>query len=121
VPEPVLFPRDWAIPLAWRSATSVIISAARGDHELADMPLDGGAPRTISRIPEGLLGLDEVHGVQLAAGLLPGAEVRDAGFAHRGPWPWWLRLLLAAGVLAAAVAARTVYRRRSGQAYTSNS
>ena len=81
---------------------------AEGDpdhHRLVDVPLDGGDPRWLSAVPTsgGQYGIGRF---QLAAGLLPALEVREAGDVDRGRWPLWLRLgaALTAGVVAAGAA-----------------
>jgi hypothetical protein len=77
-------------------------------HTVLDVPLDGSDPRRLSAIStsEGRYGVGQF---QLAAGLLPDLEVREAGDVDRGRWPLWLRLGVA---LAAGAAAAALVRRR---------
>jgi hypothetical protein len=68
-------------------------------ESIAQVPVGGGPVEVLATLQPG----DDhfIDDVQLATGLLDTAEVRDAG-VDRGPWPTWLRLMTAAGVLAAA-------------------
>ena len=63
---------------------------------MIDVPLDGGDPRRLSAVPTsgGAYGVGQF---QLASGLLPDLQVREAGDADRGRWPLWLRLAAALG------------------------
>jgi 2-keto-3-deoxy-6-phosphogluconate aldolase len=69
-----------------------------------DVPLDGGDPRRLSAVPTsgGRYGVGQF---QLAAGLLPDVQVREAGDVDRGRWPLWLRLGAALAVGGAAAGA----------------
>ncbi|GAA3202812.1 PD40 domain-containing protein [Dactylosporangium siamense] len=60
-------------------------------------------------------GSSSTYDLQAAAGLLPGARVAPAGAAERGPWPVWLRLAAAAGVLTVAGLVWLLWSRRSRQ------
>jgi hypothetical protein len=98
--------------LGWTAADRVAVLAPEpilggidpGEYRVLDVPLDGGEPRRLSALPTG----DGNYGVgnfQLAGGLLPELEVREAGDPDRGRRPLWLRLgtALAVGAGAAAV------------------
>jgi hypothetical protein len=110
--------------LGWTAADRVLVLVPDpvddvGDpdqHRLLDVPLDGAEPRQLSALPTS----DGNYGVsrfQVATGLLPGLEVREAGDPDRGRWPLWLRIGTAVAVGAgAAVAASLVVRRRRGGA-----
>jgi len=63
---------------------------------IVQVPVAGGPAEPLSTLQPG----DDhfIVDVQLATGLLPTVEVREAD-VDRGPWPVWLRLLVAAGAL----------------------
>jgi hypothetical protein len=91
------------------------IGDAGPDHyRVIDVPLDGGDPRRLSAVSTsgGRYGVGQF---QLAAGLLPDLQVREAGDVDRGRWPLWLRLAaaLAAGAVAAGIAGLVRRRLRS--------
>jgi dipeptidyl aminopeptidase/acylaminoacyl peptidase len=98
--------------LGWTAPdrVAVLVADPVGDagpdqHTVIDVPLDGGDPRRLSAVSTsgGRYGVGQF---QLAAGLLPDLQVREAGDVDRGRWPLWLRLAaaLAAGAVAAGVA-----------------
>jgi hypothetical protein len=109
VPEPIEFAQRDAVLLGWRSATTMLVGmddgSGRGPNLIAEVPVDGGDVRVVSRLTPGPDGT--VYDVQLATGLMADADIRDAGSPLRGPWPWQLRtgvataavLLLATGFL----------------------
>jgi hypothetical protein len=125
VPEPlargVVGP---GLVLGWTAADRVVALVPDpvddvGDpdqHRVVEVPLDGAEPRELSALPTG----DGNYGVgrfQLATGLLPDLEVREAGDPDRGRWPVWLRIGTALAVAAGAAAtASLVLRRRRGGA-----
>ncbi len=84
------------------------------EHRVIDVPLDGGEPRQLSALPTS----GAKYGVsrfQVATGLLPELEVREASDPDRGRWPLWLRLGTALAVAAgAAGTASLLVRRRTG-------
>jgi hypothetical protein len=85
------------------------------EHRVVDVPLAGGETRLLSAVPTS----DARYGVgrfQLASGLLPDLEVREAGAPDRGRWPLWLRLAaaLTVGGFAAGTASFVVRRRGGG-------
>lgn len=115
----------WDGLLGWTSEGEALFLDTPDDPETADthlywltaVPLDGGEPRRLSAVPGG--GSYGVGGFQLAAGLLPEAQVRDTDTVTRGLWPTGVRLGAAAACAAlAVVVAGTLVRRtpeRSGR------
>ncbi|MFI5910336.1 WD40 repeat domain-containing protein [Dactylosporangium sp. NPDC051541] len=94
---------DVARVLGWRDAGHLVVATAPGGHglELAEVTLAAGDRRVLSRFDPGMtceFGMQhcDVLDLQLATGLLAGLTVRAAGSPDRGPWPWPLRLLVAA-------------------------
>lgn len=96
---------DLRTVLGWRAADVLV---DRRDH-VAAVPLDGGPPQRLATVPQGD-GDQFVDRLQLATALLPNAQIRDAG-VDRGPWPWWLRLLIPIPVLVVAVILLTTWVR----------
>ncbi|WP_405117123.1 hypothetical protein OG559_26720 [Micromonospora sp. NBC_01405] len=91
--------------LGWRSAGSVIVATIDADDHtsLAEVRLDDGSRRTLSRFDTGStceLGMQICHtyDLHLATGLLPDLIVRSAGRPRRGPLP----MIVSAVVLGAA-------------------
>lgn len=83
--------------LGWRSPQSLVGTTEWSGGALTEYHLDGRAPEVISRFDTGrdcefwtqpCVAID----VQLATGLLAQSEIRDAGWAQRGPWPLWAYL-----------------------------
>lgn len=87
VPAPIRLPASQSVLLGWRSPTTMLVgmddATRQGMNMIAELQLDGGAPRTVSRVAvaEG----SRVSSIQLATGLVPGVEIRDAGPPLRGP------------------------------------
>ncbi|MBD8063294.1 TolB family protein [Oceanitalea stevensii] len=126
VPAPIPASRvGWDGVLGWTAEGEPLFLDGPDDPETADtdlywltaVPLDGGEPRPLSAVPGG--GNYGVGAFQLATGLLPGAEVRDADATARGLWPTGARLGAAvAGSAVAALATGAVgrWRRRAASA-----
>lgn len=100
--------------LGWRDAETMLIGYKEGDHfKIAELSIHGGEPRVLSRISDGPAGLARPGVVQLATDLVATADVRDVGWRpDRGPWPWWWRITVGLLVLAAALVAWRLLRRR---------
>ncbi|WBB64824.1 hypothetical protein [Micromonospora sp. WMMD812] len=105
-PTPV---RDVVQLLGWRSAASVVVATINtaGHTSLAEIQLDTGTRRTLSRFDTGHnceLGTQtcQVFDLHLATGLLPDLTVRSAGRPQRGPRPTLVTVVLGVVVLAAA-------------------
>jgi hypothetical protein len=113
VPAPIDVEGEWVYPVAWRSADSLLIfSAGSGDSLIVERPIGGGAGRTVSRLPNGLLSLGRVDRVQLAAELVPPAVIRKVGDPARGPWPTWWRVVLGVAVVTVGLLVVRWIRRR---------
>ena len=80
-------------------------------HRLVDVPLDGGDPWRLSSVPTSG-GAYGVGRFQVATGLLPDLQVREAGEVDHGRWPLWLRLGAAVTAGAGAAWAAGSVRRR---------
>jgi hypothetical protein len=93
---------------AFAAAEVLTVLAVDGVDEqtLSAVPLDGAGPRTLMRMTD--LGSYGVGRFQLASSAAGSLEVVDPDDVDRGPWPWALRVLLAAvaGLLSWAVARR---------------
>jgi hypothetical protein len=103
--------------LGWRASGTMLVGwddgTARGTNVIAEVPLDGDPPTTVSQFSLGEHGW--VTGLQLATGLVADAEIRGTGSPQRGPWSWQRRLAVAAAgvlvVVAGVVGWRLVRRR----------
>ncbi|MEU7751215.1 hypothetical protein [Micromonospora sp. NPDC049171] len=102
--------------LGWRSAGSVVVAATNdaGHASLAEVRLDSGNRRTMSRFDTGHsceLGTQpcQLFDLHLATGLLPDLTVRTAGRPRRGPWPTPVNAVLGVVVLGVAL---LLWRRR---------
>jgi hypothetical protein len=105
--------------LGWTAPhrVAVLVADPVGDpdpdqHRVIDVPLDGGDPRRLSAVPTSGGGYG-VGQFQLASGLLPDLQVREAGDVDRGRWPLWLRLAAALGAGAVAAGVAGLVRRLS--------
>jgi len=100
--------------LGWRSPDTMLYQLG---NDVAEVPVDGGPTRILSRFGHGWPVLGGTRWLHLATGLVADAAVRDPGPVERGPWPWWWRLTLAAAALFVAWRAigRRRRRRRQGQ------
>jgi dipeptidyl aminopeptidase/acylaminoacyl peptidase len=105
--------------LGWTAPdrVAVLVADPVGDsgpdqHRVIDVPLDGGDPRRLSAVSTsgGRYGVGQF---QLAAGLLPDLQVREAGDVDRGRWPLLLRLAAALGAGAVAAGVAGLVRRLS--------
>lgn len=106
-------------PIGWRSPSTFLAVADGGGGDgdaldIAEVPVDGGPIRWLSRVSAGIGGLARPGNLQVAEALVAQARVGDAGPARRGPWPlwWWLTVTTAAAV-AAFVGWRVVRRVRA--------
>jgi hypothetical protein len=71
---------------------------AKVSTRITEIDVDTGARTPVTSFDVGLGADDDIGEVQFAVGLLPAARVRPAGDPDRGPWPMWLRVLLAAAI-----------------------
>jgi hypothetical protein len=109
VPAPRSLAGPWLDLLGWRSPDTLLIGIdGSRDYRIAETPLRGGEPRTVSRLPQGIGNLASVGRLQLAGALVGTATITDAGGVERGPWPWWWRITLAVLIL---LVAWTLWRR----------
>jgi dipeptidyl aminopeptidase/acylaminoacyl peptidase len=125
VPPPDL---DAVQLLGWTSRSQVLVldADAVGHLTIALVDLRDGSRRVLSRFDTGStceFGTQscQVFDLQLATGLLPGVTVRDAGWAHRGPWPAWFALTVTVPAVSVAVLAWWLIRRRTRRLPTSTS
>ena len=105
--------------LGWHSGDHVLVLTPSptdsGGEELADVSLHGEARTVLSRFDTGRsceLGIQtcQVFEIEVATGLLQSMTVRPAGEPDTGPWPWPMRLLVAAPfILVAGLAALVFY------------
>ncbi|MEU7865340.1 WD40 repeat domain-containing protein [Dactylosporangium sp. NPDC049140] len=114
---------DVARVLGWRDPDHAIAAAvnASGRLSLIEITLPTNERRVLSRFDAGSsceLGMQhcEVIDLQLAAGLLPDLDVRTARSPDRGPWPWLLRVPVAALLTTAAALTWFLMRRRARRA-----
>jgi hypothetical protein len=102
--------------LGWRSPTTMLVGSYNADrYAVAEVPVDGGPARMLSRLDHGPGQLGRVHRVQLAEALVPDLVVRDAAARH-GPWPIWWRICLVTAVLFAGLLAWRRHRGRTAVA-----
>jgi sugar lactone lactonase YvrE len=113
VPAPLTL-RGNGVPdlLGWRDADTMLIGIDdEGGYEITEVSVQGGEPRVQSRVSHGLGNLAHVNHLQLATGLVAGADVVEAGDADRGPWPRWWRVVLGGLVLVVSLVAGLLIRR----------
>ncbi|GAA3216193.1 WD40 repeat domain-containing protein [Dactylosporangium siamense] len=106
--------------LGWSSPEQVLVldADAVGHLTIALADLRAGTRRVLSRFDTGSsceFGTQscQVFDLQLATALLPGVTARDAGWAHRGPWPAWFMLTVGVPTIGVAVLVWWLIRRRS--------
>ncbi|HLV58547.1 MAG TPA: hypothetical protein VKY81_06720 [Natronosporangium sp.] len=123
VPGPVTVDQPYGVePVGWRGPETLLLAAYREPGSasgvprslarLVEVPVAGGASRVVSVFPHGER--DHVEDVRLASGLLPLAEIRDAGRLDHGPVPaeyWIPRVAGGAMALVAALLAGLLVRR----------
>jgi len=114
-PAPIPSPDGEIGVVGWRGSGGLLITplSALSNRPVYETSYDGEM-REVIRMGDGWPAeFGHTYDLQVAAGVLQDAEFRAGGAPDRGPWPWWWRATIGAGLLMVAGLGYLVWRRRT--------